>query len=164
MKIIRKAIYPSPCSLLFLPSLLSFFVRLCFSFFLPPYLFASRPLLLYTYIEWESCSRPWWTTCPVSDGNRGTFIRRNDRLDSNNLLILIILITSYFRTMFACSVIFDYCRLKSVFLSFVIYEFQNIFNKNLCNTTCDVFYKQLRIIFPSLFVFNEEHYVFCFIS
>lgn len=98
MKIIRKAIYPSPCSLLFLPFLLSFFVRLRLLF--PPLsfsLFASRPLLLYTYIEWE-CSRPWWTTCPVPDGNRGTFIRRSDRLDSNNLLILIILITSYFRT------------------------------------------------------------------
>lgn len=47
MKIIRKAIYPSPCSLLFLPFLLSFSVRLRFSFSPPPL----SPVVPYYFIH-----------------------------------------------------------------------------------------------------------------
>lgn len=170
MKIIRKAIYPSPCSLLFLPFLLSFFVFGSVSPSLSRLLFFPQSSLITLYIHWMGIAfsplppRPWWTTCPVPDGNRGTFIRRGDRLDSNNLLILIILITSRISERDVCT--FRYFRLPSApspRTSFAIYEFPSIFSTNFVqyNARRILLY---RIIFPSPFIFNEEHYTFRFIS
>lgn len=109
MKIIRKAIYPSPCSLPFLPFLLSFprveSARLSYSYSsflslsLSPFLPRSFSLITL-YIHWMRIvfSALKWTICPGRDGNRGTFIRRSNRSDSNSLLIsMILIITLYSR-------------------------------------------------------------------
>lgn len=119
MKIIRKAIYPSPCSLLFLPFFLSFVLRLGFAFLplsLSPSLFFSVFVLPYYFIHTLNGNR-----VPVPDERLVLSLMEiaERSLDTATVRVvitysitLIILIISYFKTQCAISfsLSFSLCR------------------------------------------------------
>lgn len=154
MKIIRKAIYPSPCSLPFLPFLLALFAgsasRLSLAPSLPPSpafpLLSLYPVVVvfpYYFIHTLNGNRVPVSDerlVPVPDGNRGTFIRRANRPYGNNLLYnadninnLVFSRARYTRRV-ACLATFNY-RHSSSHVSFVTRE-SRIFNNSLSLSLC----------------------------